>query len=81
MNITVHIDEERLKQKKEKPSAKSRRALHRKTLFFPKLKHLIEFSNTIFKIHENHNVFQLRIVKNSYKKKQQKTDWIWNVKF
>ena len=59
MNITVHIDEERLKQKKEKPSAKSRRALHRKTLFFPKLKHLIEFSNTIFKIHENHEVFRM----------------------
>ena len=74
MNITVNIDEVTIKQKKQKPSGKSRRALHRKTLFFPKLKHLIEFSNTIFKIHENHNVFQLRIVKNSYKKKQQKTD-------
>ena len=70
MNIIVNIDEERIKQKKQKLSGKSRRALHRKTLFFPKLKNLIGFSNTILKIHKNHNVFQLRIVNNSYKKKK-----------
>ena len=72
MNIIVNIDEERIKQKKQKLSGKSRRALHRKTLFFPKLKNLIEFSNTIFKIHENYYVFQLRIVNNTYKKKTKK---------